>query len=519
MREFPIPDSEIDCFLTQDILKVMKCYRHPERDAKRKCYQCKTPLCPECQLKLDHHYFCSEECHQRWRAKQEETRKRRETRKRAPKAQLRIQVLETKLDEITGEHHNLEFKLKRLEEEHANRNRKIFISVGVASSVLLLCLIGLSAYIWLRENNQGSTPVSPADSGVVSQSDPGYPGTLLENVFLQAPTLELPPGELKLEDGRIDIYGVALGAKKVSLLLNGRERLSLQLSGPEFVFRHIELAEGINLVQALSQDENGNQAYSIAQLIEYSERGPSRVAYTPGLDYTHGPRDFPGVSLTFDAGGQAGYAARMLEILRENGVKTTIFVTGQFIKDNPGLVRQMVEDGHEVGNHTYSHPHLTTWEQNSHHWTAPGVTKEFVQAELLNTAHLFQETTGAQMAPFWRAPYGEHNREIRRWAEEVGFYHIGWSRSPGRNYDTLDWLVDKRNKYYRSPEDIRAMLTELSRANSGDGNDGKGAIVLMHLSTERGDKFPDQVLAPALEAFSATGFKIAKISELLPGIK
>lgn len=488
---------------------MMNCFRHPEQKARRVCYECKQPICPACQYRADRHIFCSPECHQKWRTKEETKRERR----KPSKSVLQISLLESRLDEITGEHLKLAQKLVQMEQQAQSWTRRLML-LGLISVLALGFLLFAFWYLWVFK--QGSVG-SSNEAVSVSKYEPEYPMELKDEFFLEPPLLELVPGKLKVEQGRLDLYGRALGGKEVAVLINGREKKRILLSRPEFVFQGLELMEGINLIQVLAEDDKGNQAFSIAQMIEYSEQGSSRVAYTPGLDYTRGSRDFPALALTFDAGGSSGYAERVLEILREQGVKLTIFVTGQFIKEHPHLVRKMVEDGHEIGNHTYSHPHLTTYAQNSHQWTAPGVTREFVQAELLNTAKLFKETTGTQMAPFWRAPYGEHNYEIRRWAEEVGFYHIGWSYSSKRNYDTLDWLVERDNKYYRTSEEIREKLVQLARENAPETT-ANGAIVLMHLSTERESKFPDLVLEPALQAFSARGLKLVKVSELLPSL-
>jgi hypothetical protein len=59
------------------------------------------------------------------------------------------------------------------------------------------------------------------------------------------------------------------------------------------VFKGVELSEGSNLAQVLSEDDQGNQSYSIAQMIANPGKGLLVVAYTPGLDYSHGRRDFP----------------------------------------------------------------------------------------------------------------------------------------------------------------------------------------------------------------------------------
>ena len=329
------------------------------------------------------------------------------------------------------------------------------------------------------------------------------------------PTWSSTPGEIPAADAKIDIYGNAPAARRVTLLINGRESVSLSLKSSAFVFKDVQLASGDNIIQVLSRDEKGNLAYSIAELVKFSGEQKARVQYTPGLDYQRGPRQTPVLAITFDAGGDAGYAPKVLEILRQRGIHTTIFVTGKFIEQNPEIVRQMVEDGHEIGNHTYDHPHLTTYETNFHHWTRPEVTREFLQNELLSTARLFKETTGSDMAHFWRAPFGEQNPEIRRWAEEVGFYHIDWCHDPNNTFDTLDWLTDESNKHYRTPEQIRTLVAGLENSGPDAAN---GAVMLMHLSTDRDQDYPDKVIAPAIDALSAKGFKLIKVSELFPAL-
>jgi len=66
------------------------------------------------------------------------------------------------------------------------------------------------------------------------------------------------------------------------------------------------------------------------------------------------------IVLSFDAGSTDRGAAEILDALRGRGIRTTVFLTGQFIRRYPELARQIASDGHEVGNHTFDHPHLTT---------------------------------------------------------------------------------------------------------------------------------------------------------------
>jgi len=493
----------------------MQCHKHPDRTARRKCYNCKQPLCPECQLKLDGHIFCSENCHKQWREKKEARKLKSASKKAKPRNDVRLAVLEDKMEQSASNWSKLEAALKKM--EHGQNRLRTGTMLSLTAVVIIILAAAVAAM--LGTINQGFWPATkkaaPDSKAQSTGFDPGYPASLVEPIYLEPPNLELPPGELPVEGGKINLYGNAPAASRVSLLINGREARSLLLNSTSFAFRDVSLPPGANIVQVLARDDHGNLAYSIAELVDYSGQQKAKVHYTPGLNYQRGPRQINGVALTFDAGGDAGYAAELLAILRERGIKATIFITGQFIEQNPGLVRQIVEDGHEVGNHTYSHPHLTTFESNMHHWTKPGVTREFVQNELLATSRLFKETTASSMAPFWRAPYGEQNQEIRRWAEEVGFYHIDWCRDQNHSCDSLDWLTDESNKHYRSPEEIRSLLSGLETTGPMAAN---GAIILMHLSTGREKNFPEKVLAPSLDALSAKGIKVLKVSQLFPGL-
>ena len=75
-------------------------------------------------------------------------------------------------------------------------------------------------------------------------------------------------------------------------------------------------------------------------------------------EVVRGDSDQPAVALTLDGGSVAAFTPAMLEILRQHEVQLTIFITGQFAERNPELVREMIADGHEIGNHSYAHPRL-----------------------------------------------------------------------------------------------------------------------------------------------------------------
>ena len=109
-------------------------------------------------------------------------------------------------------------------------------------------------------------------------------------------------------------------------------------------------------------------AAAIALLIVFPSAPTIMAASRPPLrtaSLERGRRDLPKVALTFDGGGDAGQSERILDVLEQRGATATFFLTGDYIRHNPELVRRIVAAGHEVGNHTWSHPHLTTWNQHA----------------------------------------------------------------------------------------------------------------------------------------------------------
>jgi peptidoglycan/xylan/chitin deacetylase (PgdA/CDA1 family) len=196
------------------------------------------------------------------------------------------------------------------------------------------------------------------------------------------------------------------------------------------------------------------------------------------LNLTRGPGGRRRLLLSFDGGSSSEVASEVLDLLKARGVRTTFFLTGAFIQRFPTLVKRMAADGHELGNHTMSHPHFAPGMKRDPKWT-----RERIQRELLEADAALVGLLGRPMDPYWRAPFGEHTAEIRRWAEELGYRHVGWSEGA----DTLDWATPKESRLYRTGEAI------VSRLQQRLNRDGDGLIVLMHLGSGRdeGDRPTD----------------------------
>ena len=220
----------------------------------------------------------------------------------------------------------------------------------------------------------------------------------------------------------------------------------------------------------------------------------------------------PYFALTFDAHVEATGAAQLLTLLRERRVRATIFVTGRFAETFPELVLQAYRDGHEIGNHTFTHPHLTTWASNHRHDTLPGITRERLQDELRRTAAAIEAATGHPPSPFWRAPYGEHNATIRGWAADLGLVHVDWTHADHDSLDALDWVETPGTRRYMGPE---AMARRILNFEAKNGVSLAGSILLMHLGASRPDLPLLEALPIVLDETDRRGLKPLPVGELL----
>jgi len=186
------------------------------------------------------------------------------------------------------------------------------------------------------------------------------------------------------------------------------------------------------------------------------------------------------MALTFDFGSDAGNVPRILQVLADHGVKSTFFATGTAATSYPDAVRSVVAQGHEVGNHSYSHPYFT------------GLTATQMVDELARAANAIRTATGKAPAPYFRPPYGAYNATVLQAVGDAGYGHtIMWS------IDTADWQGV-------SSTAIRDKV--LAGASPG-------AIVLMHVgggATGTPDALPGMITG-----LRAAGYQLVTISQLL----
>jgi peptidoglycan/xylan/chitin deacetylase (PgdA/CDA1 family) len=140
-------------------------------------------------------------------------------------------------------------------------------------------------------------------------------------------------------------------------------------------------------------------------------------------EVVHGDPATGMVALTFDAGNEGGGSApQILEILRERGLHVTFFLSGHWVDHNPDLTQQILADGHEIANHSYSHPDLTH------------LSDDQIVYELDYTDQVVWDVVGVHTRPYFRPPFGARNRRVLDVAAASGFRSVYWSLDSG------DWL-------------------------------------------------------------------------------
>ncbi|MFB7652881.1 MULTISPECIES: polysaccharide deacetylase family protein [unclassified Streptomyces] len=162
--------------------------------------------------------------------------------------------------------------------------------------------------------------------------------------------------------------------------------------------------------------------------------------------------------LTFDDGPHPEYTPDILDTLAKYDVRATFFVCGEMADFNRDLLARMADEGHVVGNHTWSHPLLTT------------LSRRRVRSEMERTSEVIDKAYGEP--PRWfRAPYGAWNRNAFRLGAELGMEPLAWT------VDTLDWTTPGTRTIVDRVEDGAAPgVVVLSHDAGGDRSQSVRAL-------------------------------------------
>src|SRR5437762_3241923 len=197
----------------------------------------------------------------------------------------------------------------------------------------------------------------------------------------------------------------------------------------------------------------------------------------PGITFNSVHVDGPYIAMTFDDGPSATLTPKLLDLLAAHHIKATFFVIGENVAEHPEIVARAAREGHEIGNHSWSHPNFGK------------MSDDGVRSQLQRTDDAIKSATGARPT-LLRPPYGSITAREKRWInDQFGYQIILW------DVDPYDW---KRP----GPSVVRNRILKETRP---------GSIVLSH------DIHPGTIEAmpSTFDALEAKGFKFITVSELI----
>jgi peptidoglycan-N-acetylglucosamine deacetylase len=200
-------------------------------------------------------------------------------------------------------------------------------------------------------------------------------------------------------------------------------------------------------------------------------------ASTEEITFSKVSVDGPYIAMTFDDGPHATNTPKLLDMAAKRHIKLTFFVIGQCVEQNPALLRREVAEGHEIGNHTWSHPNLAK------------LSDDGVRTQLQQTEDIIVKTIGIK-PKLMRPPYGELTKRQRQWVNrDFGYKIILW------DVDPVDWKRPGSNV-------VAQRIIAGARP---------GSIILSH------DIHPPTIAAmpQVFDTLLAKGFKFVTVSELI----
>lgn len=195
------------------------------------------------------------------------------------------------------------------------------------------------------------------------------------------------------------------------------------------------------------------------------------------------------IIFTFDAGSGVQSAQDILDVAAAHGLTLSFFLTGKWAEQNPGLTQAIANAGHEIYNHTYSHPRL------------PDIGNDQITEELNKTSNIISNLTGKSSKPYFRLPYGYHggtgdSNRVLSLAWSLGYRSVLWS------CDALDWWNTS------VPYNGQTVNDEFVK-NRIYSNLKNGALYLMHV----GDNITGNILDEVFTKIENDGYKIVPLSE------
>ncbi|UOQ92534.1 delta-lactam-biosynthetic de-N-acetylase [Halobacillus shinanisalinarum] len=192
------------------------------------------------------------------------------------------------------------------------------------------------------------------------------------------------------------------------------------------------------------------------------------------------------IYLTFDNGYEQGHTAKVLDVLKEQQVPATFFVTGHYINSAPELVQRMANEGHIIGNHSWNHPDFTQ------------LSKQEMKKELSKVEETVSELTKQDTMTYVRPPKGKFNEQTLKWARELGYIHAFWSVA------FVDWETNKQKGWEYAYQSILGQIHP-------------GAVVLLHtVSKDNADALNELIIQLRKRGYHFGSLNDLMMKKLLP---
>jgi peptidoglycan-N-acetylglucosamine deacetylase len=372
----------------------------------------------------------------------------------------------------------------------------------------VIIAIGSYAYEWINKNEVREISVQEAwDLGKISQAKPHLESTSLNTFFSYSNPENGEKHSVWLLDAitaynqtaaalAMDVHGVALwklGTEDPGVwtfFQRGRipdvsvlEELKTVHSGYDVVYRG--KGEALRVTGSEKTGERQIKYDSKPNLITEA----SLISFPESLTVTRwGATKAKKLALTFDDGPDPRYTQRILDVLAEKNVKATFFVIGGSASSYPSILKKVFNAGHDIGNHTFTHPNLSL------------ISRTQIELELNATQKLLEATLGITTLLF-RPPYAEdiepqttdHAQSLFS-ASELGYTTIGMKIDPH------DWAL---------PTKGQIVTQVVAQANQGAGN-----IVLLHDAGGNREQ-TIQALSELIDRLRAQGYEFVTVHELL----
>ena len=243
------------------------------------------------------------------------------------------------------------------------------------------------------------------------------------------------------------------------------------IAGPENTGKTVETASNLSndkIGWGIKRNDNHNQP-------DLGSTNKALIDKYNGI--AMGNKEDKSIYLTFDCGYEAGYTAKILDVLKEKNVQGTFFISAHYLNTASDLVERMINEGHIVGNHTVNHKSM------------PELSDDEINSELMKLNQSLYEKFGYEMR-YMRPPKGEFSERTLSITESLGFKTVMWS------FAYVDWNEDNQ------PSQDEALNKILSNLHNGE-------VMLLHATS----KTNSEIMGQIIEGAQNQGFEFKSLEE------